>query len=131
MITSRNDQFRLRQLRREQLKRFYHEFEAFVRAPFTECQDALRWGSTTGVVRELGSPGKQTVRPKVNIVPPVLIIQDLAISRHENRDGVGEQEHSGCHGSRKTVKPLVLHAGIFEFDRIHEVVQSHMRVPPA
>jgi hypothetical protein len=25
----------------------------------------------------------------------------------------------------------VLHAGIFEFDRIHEVMQSHMRISPA
>jgi hypothetical protein len=130
MIASGNDQLRFRQLRRERLKRFNHKFEAFVGAPFSERQNAVRRRATTREVWNLRAPGKQTMRAKMNIVAPVLVIQDLAISGHENRDGVGEKEHPGCKGARETVKPLVLHAGIFEFHRIHQVVQSHVRVPP-
>jgi hypothetical protein len=84
MIPSGNDQFRFRQLRREQSKRFNHEFEAFVSAPLAECQNAMRRSATTGEVWKLGAPGKQAVCAKVNVVTSVLIIQDLAISGHEN-----------------------------------------------
>src|SRR6516164_2028211 len=130
MITSGNNQLRFRQQRREQSKRFNHKFEAFVRAPFAECENAMRRRATTREVWKLGAPSEQTMCTKMNVVMPVLVIQNLAISRHENRDGVGEQKHSGGYCARKAVQPLVLHTSIFEFDRIHQVVQSHVGVAP-
>jgi hypothetical protein len=90
----------------------------------------MRRRATTREVRKLGAPGKQTMRAKMNIVTPVLVIQYLAVSRHENRDGVGEQKHPGGYGARKAVKPLMLYTGVFEFNSIHQVVQSNVGVAP-
>jgi hypothetical protein len=71
------------------------------------------------------------VGPKMNIVAAVFIIQDLAISRHQNGDGVGQQNHPRGHGTSEAVEPFMAHTYILQFDGIHEMVQSHMRVSSA
>jgi hypothetical protein len=64
----------------------------------------------------------------MNIVAAVLIIQDLAISRHENRHGVRKQKHPRGHRTSKSIQALVAHAYVLQFDRIHKMVQSHMGI---
>ena len=64
----------------------------------------------------------------MNIVAPVFIIQDLAISRHQNGDGVRKQNHPRCHSASEAVQAFMAHACILQFDRVHEMVQCHVRV---
>jgi hypothetical protein len=64
----------------------------------------------------------------MNIVAAVSIVQDLAISGHQNGDGVRKQNHPRCHSTSETVQAFVAHACILQYDGIHEMVQSHMGV---
>jgi hypothetical protein len=68
------------------------------------------------------------VGAKMNIVAAVLIIQDLAVSRHENRHGVGKQKHPRGHRTSESIQAFMAHSCVLQFDRIHEVVQSHMGI---
>ena len=129
MITSRYYEFDVRQFRRKQIEGLDHQFQTLVRSPFSESQNALDRISTAREVREFRTASQQSVRAKMDIIPPVLVIQDLAISRHKNRNGIGEQKHPCGHRTREPIEALVTDASIFEFNRVHEVMQSHMGVP--
>jgi hypothetical protein len=59
------------------------------------------------------------MRPQVNVVSPIFVIQDFAISRHEYRNGVCEQQHSRGHGARHSIEALVTNSDVFEFHGIH------------
>jgi hypothetical protein len=85
MISPGNNELGLRYLRSEQFESLDHEFQALVCAPFSEGQNTVGWSSTTRKVWEFGAASQQSVGAKMNIVAAVFIIQDLAISRHENR----------------------------------------------
>jgi hypothetical protein len=129
MISPRNYEFGLRQLPSKQVESLNHEFQTLVRAPFSKGQNVVGRSSTTRKVRKFGATSQQSVGAKMNIVAAVLIIQDLAISRHENRHGVRKKKHPGCHSTCEAVKAFTAHTYILQFHGIHEMVQSHMGVP--
>jgi len=62
----------------------------------------------------------------MHIISSVLVIQDLAIARHQNRNRVGQQEHARCDGTGGTIKALMSDPCIFQFNRIHQVMKSDM-----
>jgi hypothetical protein len=86
------------------------------------------WSSTARKVGEFGAASQQSVGAQMNIVAAVLIIQNLAVSRHENRDGVRKQKHPRRDRTSESIQALVANAYVLQFDRVHEVVQSHMGV---
>jgi hypothetical protein len=67
----------------------------------------------------------------MNVVPAVLIIQNLAIAGHKDGDGIGKKQHPRRDRTGEAVKTLVAHSGVLEFDRIHEMVQSHVSISPS
>ena len=87
--------------------------------------------ATPREIGELGPPRKDAVRAQVDIVPSVLVLQDLAIAGHQNGDRVGQQQHSRGDSARQAIEPLVTNAGILQFDRIHQVMKSNVRIAAA
>ncbi len=103
MISPGNYELGLRYLRSKQFESLDHEFQPLVRAPFSEGQNAVSRGSTARKVGEFGAASQQSVSAKMNIVAAVLIIQDLAVSRHENRHRVRQQKHPRSHRTSKSI----------------------------
>jgi hypothetical protein len=128
MIASGYYEFHFRQLQCEQVEGLDHQFQPLIRSPFSESQNALDRNSTPREVRQFRAASQQSVCAKMDIISSVLIIQDLAISGHKNRDGVGEKKHPRRHRTRESIEALVTDASILEFNGIHEVMQSHMGV---
>jgi hypothetical protein len=85
MISAGNNELGLRYLRSEQFESLDHEFQPLVCAPFSEGQNTVGWSSTARKVREFGAASQQSVGAKMNIIAAVFIIQNLSVSRHENR----------------------------------------------
>ena len=67
---------------------------------------------------------------KMDIVATVLIIQDLAVSRHENGHGVRKQKHPRGHRTSESIQAFMAHSCVLQFNRVHEVMQSHMGISP-
>lgn len=110
MIAPCNYEFSLRRFLSKQVESFNHELQPFVRAPFPEGQNTLSRSSTTRKVGEFGASSQQPVGAKMNIVAAVLIIQYLAISRHENRHGVRKQKHPRCHRTGEAIHAFMADA---------------------
>jgi hypothetical protein len=130
MITPSDDEFEVRNLRFEQMKGFDHEFEPLVRTPFSKRQNAMCRRSAPGKVREFRPASKQTMGAEMNIVTTVFVIQDLAVSGHQHRDGIRQEKHSRGYRARYAIQALMTHAHILELNCVHQVVQGHVRVPP-
>jgi hypothetical protein len=130
MIAPGYYEFGFGQLRHQHIKSLDHEFQALVRSPLSKSQNAEGRSSTTREIREFGTPSQQSVGPEMDIVPAVLVIQNLAIAGHKYGDRIGEKQHPRGYRTREAVKTLVAHSGILEFDGIHEMVQSHVGISP-
>jgi hypothetical protein len=44
--------------------------------------------STSGKIGELGTARENPVRAQMDVVTAILVVQDLAIARHQHRDGI-------------------------------------------
>lgn len=71
------------------------------------------------------------MRTKMNVVAAVFLPKDIAIPRHQDRNGIRQQQHSCGNGSSPAISPRMPHAGVFEIDRVHEVVQGDVRIASA
>lgn len=67
----------------------------------------------------------------MHIIPAVFIAEDLAISRHQYRDGICEQQHPRRDSARGAINTSVPHSRIFEIDGIHQMMQSDVGVASA
>jgi hypothetical protein len=81
-----------------------------------------------GVLRSLR---KNPVRPQVDIVVPIFVMQDPAISRHEHRDRIRQQKHSGGDRPSRAIDPRMPNSRIFQVDSIHQVVEGHVGIATA
>jgi hypothetical protein len=82
MITTRNHELSRWQLWGEKLKGLNHKFKTLVSPPFSEGEDLVFRSSAPGKIRKFWTARQQAVSPQMHIVAPVLIVQDLPISRH-------------------------------------------------
>jgi hypothetical protein len=82
MIAPGYYEFGFGQLRHEQIKSLDHEFQALVRSPFSKSQNPEGRSSTTREVREFGTPSQQSMGTEMDVVPAVLVIQNLAVAGH-------------------------------------------------
>ena len=71
------------------------------------------------------------MRPQVNVVPAVFVVQYLAIAGHQDRDGIRKQQHARSKSAGKAIQTLVADSGVLEFYRIHKVVQRDVGVTAA
>jgi len=64
----------------------------------------------------------------MDIVATVLVIQDLSVSRHQNRDRIREQNHPRRNFTSSAVKVLVSNTDILQLNRIHQVMKRNVRI---
>jgi hypothetical protein len=103
MVSSSNYEPRLGDSRGDEVESFDHQLEAFIGAPLSERQNTLDGRSASREVGELGPAGKNPMRAQVNVVSSVLIVEDFAVSGHEHRDGIREEQHSRRHCACKSI----------------------------
>jgi hypothetical protein len=95
MISAGDDQLGIRKGLSHNFERIEQELESLVGSPFAESQNPMLRISPPGKIRVLGFPRQNTVRSQMNIVTAIFFIKDLAIPRHENGNGIRQQENSG------------------------------------
>ncbi len=113
MVTAGNHEFDLGQLRRDQLEGHNHELKPLIGSPLPECQNAVSGSTPPREVREFGPARKDAVRTQMHIIPPVLVVEDLAIAGHQHGDRVRKQQHSRRECARETIYAFVANPGIF------------------
>lgn len=128
MIASSHHQFHVWQLLRNDIECVDHQLEALVGAPFSERQNAMFRISPPREVWVLGTGCQNSVRPQMNVIPAIFLVQYFAIARHQNRDGVGSQQHPRRNRSRHAIRALMANTDIFQVHRIHQVMQGNMRI---
>ena len=112
MISAGNHEFRLGQLRSNRIEGLDHKLEPFVGSPFAEGQNAVDRCTTSREVGEFRPSRQNAVGPQVDVVPSVLIVQDLAIAGHEHRDRVRKQQHSRRERAREPIDRLVTNSDV-------------------
>ncbi|HET6179002.1 MAG TPA: hypothetical protein VFE61_18880 [Candidatus Sulfotelmatobacter sp.] len=86
MVAARNHELRSWQFGRDPVKRLDHQFQALVGSPFPESQNTVDRSTPPGKLRKFRATRENAMRPKMNIIVPVLIVQDFSIAWHEYRD---------------------------------------------
>src|SRR5262249_27367976 len=125
-----DDQFRVGYLLQQQTESVNHHFQALVGSPFAKGENAM-WMAATREIRKLRSTRKNAMRAQMHVVTSVFVVEDLSISRHQDRDRIPQQDHACGDGSGGTIKPLVANTRILEVNGIHQVVQGDVRVTSA
>jgi hypothetical protein len=128
MISARDDQCCFGHLLSHQIEGLNHQFEALVGAPFPECKNAVNRITASREIRKFRPSGQNAMRPQVNIVAAILVIQNLSIAWHQHRNRVGKQKHAGRDGSREAIKVLVANSYVLQLHRIHQVMKCDVRV---
>jgi hypothetical protein len=131
MVSSGNNQPGMRQSSRDSLERFDHKLQPFVGSPFSEGENAMLWISPPAEVGIFRPGGENAMRTEVHIVASIFLVQYLAVSGHQYGNRIGQKQHPCGHGASPPVRPRVPYSCILQVDRIHEVMQSYVRVAPA
>jgi hypothetical protein len=131
MVAAGDDQLRLGKSLGNQMEGFDHELQAFVSAPLAEREDAMLGIAAPGKVGIFGSLRQNTVGADVNIVAPVFVAKDFAVSGHEHGHGIGEQKHSRGKCSCRAVGASVPDACVLQIHGVHQMVQGHVGVAAA
>ncbi len=90
MISACDYKLRVRLAGGKKLKSLDHEFESFVGTPFSEGKNAMFRITPSREIRQFRPPGEYSVRPQMDVVATIFIIQDFAIAGHEHRHGIRE-----------------------------------------
>jgi len=80
---------------RKGIKGLDHELQPLVRSPLAKGKDPVRV-APPGEIRIFGAAGQNTVRSHVHVVATIFLVQYSPVSRHQNGDGVRQQQHPGC-----------------------------------
>jgi hypothetical protein len=70
-------------------------------------------GSTAGEIRKFRAAGEDAMGAQVDIVAAIFVVQDLAITGHQHRDGIREQEHARGHRPGHAIQAFVPNADVF------------------
>lgn len=68
------------------------------------------------------------MRTEMHVIASVFVVQDFSISRHEHGNRIGEKQQSSCRRACRPVEPFMANAGIFQFHRIHQMVQRDVGI---
>lgn len=66
--------------------------------------------------------------PDMHVLAAILLQENLAIARHENRNRIGHEEQSGRYSATSAIKLREIHTRIVEVHGVHQVVQRYMGV---
>jgi len=68
----------------ETIKGIDHEFEALVGSPLSECENSMYRGTAHREIRKFRTPGENSVRAQMNVIATIFVVENLAVSRHQN-----------------------------------------------
>ena len=91
VVPTGDDQPGIRQCLSDNFERIKQEFEPFVGPPLTKRQNPMFRISPPGKIRVFRFPRQNTVGPQMNIVTAIFVIKNLAVSRHQNGNGIRKQ----------------------------------------
>ncbi len=90
MVSPSHNQFCFGHPRRQKVERLNHQFQALVGPPFAKGKNTVLRIATTGEVRKLRPARENAVRTQMNIIPPIFVVQNFSIARHQDRHGIRE-----------------------------------------
>jgi len=61
-----------------------HEFETLIGSPFPERKNSMSRIAAHREIGEFRTPCENSVCSQMDVIPPVFVIQNLAISRHQH-----------------------------------------------
>jgi len=64
----------------------------------------------------------------MDVVATVFFVQDLAISWHEDGNGIRQEKHLRGHRSRQTVSARIADTGVFQIHGVHQMMQGNVSV---
>ena len=88
MISSRDDEFRIRHFTNDRIEGFDHQFQALIRTPLAERENSVFRISTPREVRRLRTARQNAMRPYMHVIAAILFRQYLAIPRHQHRNRI-------------------------------------------
>lgn len=131
MVPSANHQPGVRQNFRHVFKRFDHQLQPLVGSPLAEGQNAMFRIAAPVKAGEFGLSREDAVGAKVNVIATVFFAQDLTIAGHKYGNGVGEKKHFCSDGAGQTIGARITDAGVFQINRVHQMMQGHVGVAAA
>jgi hypothetical protein len=79
----------------------------------------------------LGTARQNAMGAHMHVVPAVLVVEQLAISRHEDRDRIRQQQHSRGDAAGDPIGMRETHASVLQIDGVHQMVKSDMGIAAA
>lgn len=119
MISTGNHKPCLRDSLSETIESVDHELKTLVGSPFSECKNSMYRSAAHREVGKFRTPGKNSVRAQMDVIASVFVVQNLAISGHQDRYGVGEQKHACRHRACHAIEPLMTNTSIGQLNSIH------------
>ena len=119
MIPARNDESSLGHNLGYDLESLEHQFESFVGSPFSKSQNSVIRGAATRKIGKLWTTCQDPMSTHMDVVPSVLVIQDLPIGGHQDGNGVREQKHARRDRARDAIRALVSHSNVFQVHGVH------------
>ncbi len=68
------------------------------------------------------------MRPQVDVVAPVLVIQNFSVARHQHRHRIRKQQHARGNRSSEAIKLLMANSDVLQFHRVYQVMECDMRI---
>jgi hypothetical protein len=127
MITAGNHKPGVWKSLRKNIKGLNHELQPLVRSPLAKGKDPMRVASA-GEVRIFGPARQNTVRTHMHIVSTIFLVQYPPVARHQDGDGVCQQQHPCREFSCEPVGGGKAHPRVFQIYSVHQVVQRHVGV---
>jgi hypothetical protein len=88
VISPGNDQLDIGKSLHHRFECLEHQFEPLVGSPLTERKYAMRGIAAAGEIRVLGSAREDAVRPDMHVLAAIFLMENLAITGHEDRNGM-------------------------------------------
>jgi hypothetical protein len=82
MVPSGDYQFGIGRGGAHDLEGFNHELKPFVSSPLAESENAMLGIAAAGKIGIFGPARQNAVRPDVNIIVAILLVQDFAVAGH-------------------------------------------------
>ncbi len=128
MVSAGDHELCLGHFGRDQVESLDHQLQPFVSSPLAERQNVSGKRYATREIGKLGAPRENAMRTQVNVVAAILVVQNLAISGHQHRDRIREQQSARSDRPRHAVNHLMSNSDILQFHGVHQVMQRYVGV---
>jgi len=84
MIAAGNHEPGFRYFFSQAIESLNHELKSFIGSPFPECENPMYRSTAHREIRKFRTPGENSMRAQMDVVATIFIVQNLAISRHQD-----------------------------------------------